>query len=299
MTMPNFFVIGAAKAGTSAMYHVLKQHPQIYMSPIKEPRFFAFEGDSLRFCGPGDDWLMRQVVTTLDNYVELFEGVTDETAVGEASPVYLTLSDKVSQRIQHYVPHARLIAILRHPADRAYSAYLNWVAMGHEQLSFAQALAAEQERKDKNWAYYWQYRERGLYASLLQPYLKRFERGQMRFYLYEDWNDRPQEVLRDIFRFLQVDESFFPNLVRHNVTWMPRNRAVKLWLEEPSWLKTLLKPLLPQRWRRKLFFRLRKLNQVEPPPLDAGLRRELTECYRDDILKLQDIIGRDLSHWLA
>jgi hypothetical protein len=298
MTMPNFLIIGAGGAGTAAMHHILKQHPQIYMSPVKEPRFFAFEGDPLRFSGPGDDRLRRQIVTTLEGYLKLFEATADEIAIGEASPAYLALSEVASQRIQHYAPRARLIAILRQPADRAYSAYLNWVAIGNEPLSFPEALAAEQERRQKNWAYYWQYRGRGFYASLLRPYLERFPRKQLRFYLYEDWNAKPREVLQDIFRFLQVDDTVTPDVTRRNVTRLPRSRAIQSWLRTSSRLKMLLKPLLPQPWRHKLISGLQSLNQLKPPPLDPELRRELTEGYREDILKLQDIIGRDLSHWL-
>ena len=134
MAMPNFLIIGAAKSGTTALYHSLKQHPQIYMSPVKEPRFFAFEGETPRFCGPGDDRFVRKFVTNFEDYLRLFEAVTDQIAIGEASTVYLTMSETSSRRIRHHLPHAKLIAVLRHPADRAYSQYQVRFSSGLEKL---------------------------------------------------------------------------------------------------------------------------------------------------------------------
>lgn len=125
MTLPNFLIIGAAKAGTTSLYHYLAQHPQIYMSPIKEPNFFALEERCVDFRGPGDHLYIKQFsVTELERYRSLFQGVTHEQAVGEASPLYL-YSPVAPARSHRYVPEMKLIAILRHPVDRAYSAFLH------------------------------------------------------------------------------------------------------------------------------------------------------------------------------
>jgi hypothetical protein len=296
--LPNFLVIGAAKSGTTALYHYLKQHQQIYMSPVKEPCFFAFEGEVPHFCGPGDDVFNRMIVTRLEDYSKLVDAVHHQVAVGEASPQYLMFGDSCAKRIQCHIPHTRLIAVLRQPADRAYSYYMMLVSPGRERLSFAQALDAEGERKRMNWAPGWQYRAHGFYYRLLQPYFDRFPREQIRIYLYEDWNAKPLEVLQDILRFLQVDDTFIPKIARHNVTWLPRSRAIQKFLTKPHALKSMLKLLLPQSARRGMISRLQSFNLTKPPPLDPKLRRQLTEEYRDDIVKLQELIGRDLSHWL-
>src|SRR4029079_10146943 len=87
--LPNFLVIGAAKSGTTSLYHYLRQHPQIFMSRIKEPRFFALEEDPLDWRGPGDERSRGESITTLDAYLDLFEAVDGELAVGEASVLYL------------------------------------------------------------------------------------------------------------------------------------------------------------------------------------------------------------------
>ena len=294
MKMPNFLIIGAAKSGTTALYHALKQHPQIYMSPVKEPRFFTFEGKRPDYCGPGDDQFASGCVINLQDYLRLFEEAEHQIAIGEASVTYLRLSETSSQRIQHYIPHVKLIAVLRQPAERAYSIYTMRVAAGREWLSFAQALQAEEERQQMNWSPDWTYKASGYYYRFLQPYFERFPREQIRIYLYEDWQTKSPEVLQDIFRFLQVDNTFVPEVGKHNVTRWPRSRAIQALLTKPHELKTWLKPLLPPRLRGAI----QSLSYRRPPSLDPELHRQLTECYREDILKLQDLIGRDLSHWL-
>lgn len=141
MTMPNFLIVGAQKAGTTSLHYYLKQHPQIYMRPRKEPHFF--EGMHWDFYRPGRIML---AVTDLADYQALFEGVTDEKAIGEASASYL-YSPKAPTLIKRSIPDARLIAILRNPPDRAYSNFLHCVRGGRESIvDFAEALRVEEER---------------------------------------------------------------------------------------------------------------------------------------------------------
>src|SRR5580704_17949873 len=123
MTLPNFFIIGAARSGTTALYEYLRQHPQIYMSPIKEPNYFAFYGQGIHYRGPRDQELVRSsYVPSLKAYEAQFSGVAKEIAVGEASPWYLYLPE-APERIRRKVPDAKLAAILRNPVDRAFSAF--------------------------------------------------------------------------------------------------------------------------------------------------------------------------------
>ena len=116
---PNFFIIGAGKSGTTSLYHYLKQHPQIFMSPVKEPKYFAFAGQRLNYTGPGDARIVPETTTTREAYLDLFREAGDQSAVGEASTVYLGPINGTAQRIAQQVPEARIVAILRQPADRA------------------------------------------------------------------------------------------------------------------------------------------------------------------------------------
>src|SRR5918995_644162 len=151
MTAPNFFIIGAQKAGTTSLYHYLNQHPQIYMSPVKEPFFFDHE-----FSSNGE-----VVQQEFAEHQALFQGAKGETAIGEASPLYI-YAPGTPERIKEYVPEARSIALLRNPADRAYSAFLHAVRIGVEPCTdFAQALRGEEERVRNGWHYIFHYRNRG------------------------------------------------------------------------------------------------------------------------------------------
>lgn len=149
--LPTFLVIGAAKAGTTSLYHYLGQHPQVFMSPVKEPGFFALEGHPLDFRGPGDEWLRQATTTTLEAYQKLFEGVRDEPAVGEASVLYLH-HHAAPEAIARYVPDVKLVAVLRDPVERAYSAFLYQTRNGREPLAdFEEALRAEPRRIADGW----------------------------------------------------------------------------------------------------------------------------------------------------
>ena len=124
MIMPNFLIVGAAKAGTTALHEYLQQHPQIYMTPTKETNFFAFEGVELNFQGKGDEALKEFSITDLATYQAQFAGIQEETAIGEACPSYLYVPEAAT-KIKKYIPQVRLIIILRNPVERAYANFLH------------------------------------------------------------------------------------------------------------------------------------------------------------------------------
>jgi hypothetical protein len=297
MTLPNFLVIGAGKSGTTALHRYLKQHPEIYMSSPTQLRFFPFEDQRPNFIGPRDKEDMETTVKTIEDYRAHFTEGARFPARGESSPPYLYYP-RAAERIRHYIPDAKLIAILRHPADRAYSQYLMKRRDGLEPLNFGDALAAEEQRISDGWSHHWHFRRRGFYAAQLRPYFDLFKREQFRIYLYEDYVADPVGLMQDIFRFLSVDDSFVPDMsVRHNESKLPRVRALQTFLTEPRPAKNLLKSFVPERWSRRVGDRLRRHN-ITKPPLPEALRRQLIEVYRDDIDELQGMLGRDLSHWL-
>ena len=298
MTLPNFLVIGAHKAGTTSLYHYLKQHPEVYMSPIKEPRFFSFEGDDLDFRGPLPQNPGKPLaVTDLEAYRALFAGVSGETAIGEVSPGYL-YREKAPGRIRHYIPEAKMIAILRNPAERAYSHFLMVRKNDREPLTdFAQALEAEEGRIKDNW-WIGHYKSMGFYHEQLSRYYELFGPEQIKVYLYEDLKEDPVGMMQSIFRFLGVDDAFIPDTsLRHNASGIPKSRALQALINKPNALKSAIKPFVPEGMRRRILVNLQNRNLAQAP-MPEGVREELTEAYREDILKLQGLIGRDLSSWL-
>jgi hypothetical protein len=309
MTLPNFLIIGAQKSGTTSIYEYLKEHPQIHMSPMKEPRFFAFEGEKPNFRGPGDQELYKDIVSDLESYRALFQGASKDMAIGEASVVYLYFP-RTPERIRHHIPDVKLIAVLRNPIERAYSAYLHLTRDRKEPLrDFGRALQAEDLRIHNNWGPIWHYKQIGFYYSQLKRYYDTFEREQLRVYLYEDLSKHPKEMLQDIYGFLGVDDTFVPDVRRrHNVSAVPAHNgwyAMYAFLQSQSPIKSLVKPLLPEALRRRLFTQVYGRVSTSPqdqvlakPPLPLEVQQQLTDIYRNDILRLQELIRRDLSNWL-
>jgi hypothetical protein len=296
MTMPNFLIIGAAKSGTTALHHYLGQHPDIFMSSPKELRFFPWENQKPDYRGPYDIDL-SSIITSVEEYRAYFAAGADYPVRGESSPQYIYFP-RAAERIRHHIPDVKLIAILRHPVDRAYSHYLMVRREELETLTFGEALADEERRINDRWWYHWHYRRRGFYAAQLKPYFELFNREQLKVYLYEDFQSDQVGLTQDIFRFLNVDDTFVPDVsVRHNEAKIPRFRALQAYLSQPHPTKALIKPFVPTRLSRLIGERLRGLNLTKPA-FPEELRRQFIEVYREDIIKLQDMLRRDLSHWL-
>lgn len=298
MTLPNFLVIGAHKAGTTALYNYLKQHPQVYMSPAKEPRFFALEGKNLEFLGPKKDPGNRCRFTTLEAYRELFQGVSSEVAIGEASTLYL-YSQEAPKRIQHYIPDAKLIAILRNPIKRAYSNFVHAMQDDREVLTdFIQAFQEEEDRIRGGWGPFWHYKQKGFYYVQLKQYFDLFDQNQIKVYLYEDLQSEPSIVLQDIFRFLGVDDRFTPDVSsRYNVSGIPRNMPLDKLLGSRR-VQNSFNLLFSEKLSCRILNSVQHLNLKKPPQLSLEVQRQLIEVYREDVLKLQNLIQRDLSKWL-
>ncbi len=307
-SLPTFVVIGATKAGTTSLYHYLKQHPDIYMSPVKETKFFTVEEGTLpRENGPQGWRVGASHVKTLEAYRALFRDAQNERARGEASPQYLYYPE-VPRRIHTHIPEAQIIAILRNPVDRAFSAFLHQTRDGKEvHTDFAAALQAEPERVREGWSPLYHYRAQGFYYEQLRRYYDVFDADKIHVYLYDDLRNDPLGIAENIFSALGVDETFVPNFeTQHNISGVPKSKLLHrahhfLRGSNRSVLKTLGKTLLPASSRGKMKARMvQKLeaNNLEKPPFSPELRAELREAYRDDIGKLQGLINRDLSHWL-
>lgn len=302
MNMPNFLIIGAPKSGTTSLAQYLGQHPEVYISPKKEPYFFAFENEQVDFLGPGiqgkDHIINSAVVVDLEEYLRLFQGVSNEVAIGEASTLYLAFP-KAAERIKYHIPDVKLIAILRDPADRAYSGFMHSLRDNCEPIAdFAQALAAEEERIKLNWGPLWRYQELGFYYRQLKVYFELFDSHQIKVYLYEDLVNNRSCLLRDVFDFMGVDQDFIPDTsAKYNVTGIPKNKLLHEFLSKPNLITTSVKYLIPRPLRQKLINDIRNSNLAKPQ-LTQPLRQQLISIYREDILNLQELIQRDLSEWL-
>ena len=300
MTLPTFLIIGAAKAGTTALYQYLDEHPRVYMSPQKETNFFALEGEKPAFSGPPGQpvQINHRAITRIEDYGAQFRGRSTETAIGEASPFYL-YSPKAPGRIKSRLQHAKLIAILRNPADRAYSALTMMRLNRREPIaSFEAALRAEEARIAGGWEFIWHYKQQGFYYPQLKRYYDLFDERQLRIYLTEDLSASPMKILRDIFHFLEVDALFVPDISqRHQLSGVPKSKLFHRILTDDFPLRSTFRNYLPQKFRKRLKNRLISGNLARAPMAPAT-RRRLLNLYEEDILRTQELTGRNLSRWL-
>ena len=290
MPLPNFLIVGANKAGTTSLYRYLGQHPDVFVSPVKEPSYFTKVGTE----PPAEDELgaierrtQETVTRTLDAYLALFEGARDEQARGEASTAYLS-NPLAPARIHDAIPDVRLIAVLRNPIDQRVLRVRDARAVGCRD-----PILRRHGRDRARWRSPSELRTHyvatGRYGEQLGRYLARFDRDQLRVYLYEDFGADPHGVLREVCGFLGVDDAFTPDLtVRRNVTRAP-SRLDRL----PAPLRRA-RALVPASLRSRLRTRTAVANEMTDET-----RSRLVAHYRDDVLEAARLVDRDLSSWIT
>lgn len=292
MTLPTFIILGAAKAGTTALYWYLSEHPAVFMSPVKETFYFAYGVDDAGRLLYGDPQVHRFPIKTRSEYEALFAGAGNATAIGEASPIYLECP-QAAGRIREAIPGARLIASLRQPVERAYSDYLMYLRRRGRRFDPRRDLRADAAwaRPDSRWMVL------GRYHEQLRRYFDLFPREQLRVVLFDDFKHNALELTQNVYEFVGVDRSFVPDFsTPHAAGGMPRSRLLERILLSRG-LRRTLEPLVPAEaanWVR----RFRGRTMEKPPSLPAELRRQLTEPFRDDITRTSALIGRSLDHWL-
>ena len=279
MVLPNFAVIGAGKAGTSALYVWLRQHPDVFMpATLKETFFFCYNPADPEHVSASRD---RFPIRTLEEYEALFATAADASAIGEATPLYLD-SPQAPPQMARVIPHARLIASLRDPVSRVWSHAQMNVRQERANDVAAEALRlAETDEHD--------------YAPKFRSWLQHFPREQLHVFRYDDLVADADDVLRGIHRFLGIPERPVDVTQRHNPGGLPRSRTLQRLIELPALRR--LRPLAPTS-AFNLLARLRRLNLTDAPPPDEPLRARLGARYRDDIVATQEILGLDLSAWL-
>ena len=297
MTKPNFLIIGAAKAGTTSICHYLNQHPQIYISPVKEPRFFAPEFYTTQANGLLRDQARTSIMSVAE-YENLFAAVQNEVAIGEASTEYLFFP-QTPQRIAQLIPDSKIIAILRHPVDRAFSAFCYQVRDDCETLTFEAALEQELVRANQGWRPGWLYQASGFYYEQLKRYFAVFEPEQIQVYLYDELRANSLKVTQDIYQFLGVKKNFVPRLTKRNISKMPRNKWLNSLLKRQNPIKTTAQIVLPSTAQKAIAQKIKQHNLTDKPVLAQQTRKQLLKLYRKDIKNLEKLIHKDLSHWLV
>ena len=300
-TIPDFFIVGHPKCGTTALYEMLRAHPQIHM-PVKEPWFFVPERARSSPDGGG--------ARSLEEYLALFEGAAPGQRIGEATPSYLR-SRTAARAIAELAPEARIVAILREPASFLRSFHLQSVqAHVESETDFARALALEEPRRrgeslpaDVSRPDDLLYSEHVRYVEQLRRYRDAFGAERVLVLIYDDFRDDNEATVREVLRFLEVDDSLPLALVEANPSVRLRSRRMDELVNSLSHgrggasraLKTAVKTLTPRGLRRGTLASIqRRVVYGEPPPADPALTLELRRRYAGEVRALSEYLDRDL-----
>jgi hypothetical protein len=303
--LPDFLIIGAGKSGTTSVDNYLKQHPDIFISPVKEPNFFGYELNTAQdFEGSPQLNHYNNSVTNIDNYLKLFEGASTGQIKGETSNTYM-YHENAAKRIKYYIPKVKMIAILRQPAERLYSRYLH--------------LAREKKLPSKNFedcldrdSIWWKRNDlikEGYYGQYLERYLNLFEKSQIKIFLYEELRKDPAKLHKEIFKFIGVREDFEIDFsINYNQSGFIKNPIIDKIIGPKSLLFTGIKKVISEKNIQKLKenkFLFKKVNDLRnnnltKPKIPSELKYKISnEIYKEDILLLQRLIDKDISHWLT
>ncbi len=289
---PNFFIVGAAKCGTTSLYNYIGQHPEVYFSPIKEPAYFV-------------RGLSYDRYSDFEFYLSLFKKAGNAKVIGEASTGYL-FDEDAAGLIHDKFPSAKIIIILRNPPDMVFSFWCYQRVRSDESSTFEDLISdtgieyrrSEAFKKNCNewWANY-AYMDRGLYYEQVKRYFDVFGRDNVKVYIFERLIKYPKAVCSDIFKFLGVDPDFLPDYRKvYNETGKIRSKLLKKMIySRYPWLRALL----PTFTRAKIRAKVSSWNMVKAKKkeMPASAREYLERFFSSDIKKLEGLLGEKIKEW--
>lgn len=297
MNIPNFLIAGMAKCGTSSLASYLGQHPDIYISPKKEPRYFTSQNTEIYpLRGPKDERLMKWYVTDRGQYFDLFESAK-EKAIGEASADTAYFHKYSVPLIKKELGDPKIILIIRNPVERSFSAYKHLIRDGRENLEISEAFERENERIEDNWELIYHYKKASLYYEAISAFLQNFTR--VKVVLNEQLLANPNQVLRECFEFLGVDQEFTANTsIRYNVSGKPHSRRLMFLIKRESAFKKvfmlvfkLMIPSANKRAKLKSYLLNKNLKRIE---INQHVKTEMYKYFEDDIRKTGTLLDKDL-----
>jgi len=295
-------VIGAPKAGTSALHTALAQHPQVFASPIKEPKYYlCTDAPPPAYNGPGDAHSQQEWVWRAQDYQELFARAPVDALRLESTPFYLYLPH-ARRRIAEELPGARFIAVIRDPVDRAYSNWMHlWVDGLEPESDFVTAWRAEEQRIRAGWAPFWHYRQLGRYGEQLADLYARVGADRILVLRYKQLVDEPVVTLNRVCRFLGIATDQIATVPQDNSRPFVRpglrtallGRTVRAGARAGSYVD-------PQIWRgavKPLYKALRYGQPRQRPRLAPEIRSELVKEFSDDLGLLESLLGESYADW--
>lgn len=312
--LPTFLVVGAVKAGTTSLHEYLQQHPEVYMSPIKETNHFCdADMDFAHFnvdyrqdidhnldkylAGPMDKKIHIAHVRTWNQYQLLYKNVRNEKAIGEVSNAYLYCPSTASA-IQQKLPAAKIIMVLRNPVDRLFSQYLMNLKLGKiTERDLLKEIEQDQAKTHKGWGVSHLYVEVGMYYDQVKRYYDTFPHDQIKVILFDDFKKDATATMQEIFDFIGVDSGFqIDTTQRYNEAGMPRFGQLNYWLTQIG-VYGLVKKIFPDSAKNRIKALIYTKKDI--PAIRPEERSQLEAVFKDDIQQLSQLIGRNLNHWFS
>ena len=295
MPLPTFLMAGVQKAGTSSVYKYLEQHPQVCLGTVKEPNFLESELPSETIANNQAYYEKRAFRYSYEKYLDNFSQCTDELAIGDGSVNCLFHYETSIPRIQKYIPNAKIFVVLRHPVERAFSDYLMHL---RDAINSEQTLPLTKQSPSS-----FQLRK-GLYYESIKSFQETFGTRQFRVYFYKDFCQDSIQMMKSIYEFIGVSADFEPDTSeKYQTASIPKNSFINRLLRKQNPLKTVFRStigtLLPEEKRQAIRSWLISKNSQskQSVSLSPKERQVLLDYYREDVLKLQDYLDRDLSAW--
>lgn len=278
--IPTFFLVGAAKSGTSALADILSQHPDVFVSPVKEPYFLCTNPE-----------------ITEQEYITLFDGAEKYAQSGEATTGYL-YDEASPMLIRRLNPAAKILIVLRNPVEMAFSLWQYMSTNGSEKSTFIAAIQSDEHRRSnlgklnfvgrpENYIYI----SRARYAAQLERYLNAFPVSQVHVEIYEEFRDKPMQCIQRMYEFLEVDSSFKPTVSQINKASSVRSRALhKLIHQRYPVLKSLIPITMRDAIRKKLKAVNRNSNGVRK--ISESEYRAALEILKDEVSLVSRLLNR-------
>jgi len=277
--LPNFFIVGAPRSGTTSLYAYLSQITEIYMSPVKEPEFFSPN------CSTNNGLIP---IVNKKDYLVLFKKVKDEHAIGEASTCYLEDPDS-AKLIHKEVSDARIIILIRDPLDRAYSHYLIQLRNNIEKKSFHESIINILKKYDPLTSNH--YLHAGLYSEQILRYINTFGKKNVKIIIFEEFIQNESNTVREVLSFLGINYEFNFDSDTHNTFNLPKGKLANKVLHSKT-IKKIVGKIIPTDSRQLLKEKL--LLQTKKPLMKEEDKKILKNFYKDDVKKLKNILEREL-----
>jgi hypothetical protein len=300
--VPDAIVIGAPKAGTSALHAALARHRQVFASPVKEPKFYLCgEAPPPAYRGPGDAHSQQEWVWRRADYERLFAGAPENAVRLESTPFYL-YDRGARRRLAEELPAAKFVAVIRDPIDRAYSNWMHLWVDGLEPVGdFVEACGREQERIAAGWAPFWHYRRMGRYGEQLADLFSRVERDRVLVLRYRELVAEPTATLDRVCRFLGIAEGEIgtvpPDNSRPYVQPGIRTAVLGRAIRAGAYAGSFVSPEIWRQASKPLVGALHLGGPEQRPKLDPEQRLALLQTCTDDLDRLEDVLGESFADW--